>query len=137
MTPVETVTISSTDALDAHRPGSGSAGVASELCLTQWRTTYRKSIVGLTLMTVQNKMYGCSDGVYFTETPIDLSTAKGAYGWAFTGWRDSAVGFRSSSHLKWVQIKTAKFKYALSSDLATLSNQTVFFGGGGQLAGGC
>ena len=137
LTPATTVTISSSDALDVNRSAARSASAVSELCLTQWRYTCRKSLVGLTLMTVQNKMYGCSDGIYFTGTPIDLSSAKGAYGWAFTGWRDSAVGFCSATHLKWVQVKTAKFKYALFQDFATLSNQTVFFGRGGQLAGAC
>ena len=122
-----------TDALDANR----NPLATSELCLTQWRNTYRKSFVGLTLMTVSNKMYGCSDGIYFTETPIDLSSGRGSYGYVFTGWRDSAVGFCSSSRLKWVQVKTGKFKYGLSSDLFYLSNNTVFYGGGGQVAGGC
>jgi hypothetical protein len=137
-TPVETVAVNSR--ISAGRPTHGGSAVATavqEQCYTGWRTVYRNNALGWHLMTVQNKEYGCGDGVYFTEEPINLSSAKGSYGWVFSSWRDYTDGSCNSSHLSWVQILTARFKFGITSELASLSNITTFFGSGGQHAGGC
>jgi hypothetical protein len=137
-TPVETVavTLRSSSGTPAQS-GVAVAHALQEQCWTVWRTVYRNNALGWHLMTVQNKEYGCGDGVYFTEEPVNLSSAQGAYGWVFASWRDYADGWCNSSHLSWVQILTARFKFGITSELASLSNITTFFGGGGQRAGGC
>jgi hypothetical protein len=88
-------------------------------------------------MQVRNKARVCTkDGIYISETPIDLSQAWGSLGWVFSAWETNTSGFCSSTHLKWYHLLSARFRYG-PFEVVRLANQTTFFGSGGLHAGYC
>jgi len=113
------------------------ADLSADVCYTLTRDTWKTNIFGIRIMQVRNKARVCTDdGIYISETPIDLSQAWGSLGWVFSAWETNTSGFCSSTHLKWYHLLNARFRYG-PFEVVRLANQTTFFGSGGLHAGYC
>ena len=114
------------------------AALAADVCYTLTRDTWKSNIFGSRLIQVRNKARVCTDdGIYISETPIDLSQAWGNLGWVFSAWETNTSGYCSSTHLQWYHLLNGRFKYGLTPDLLRLANQTTFLGSGGIHGGYC
>ena len=113
------------------------AALAADVCYTLTRDTWKTNVFGFRIMQVRNKARVCTDdGIYISETPIDLSQAWGSLGWVFSAWETNSSGFCSSTHLQWYHLLNARFRYG-PFEVVRLANQTTFLGSGGLHAGYC